>query len=71
MFRRFFCDKSLWFLDSSCVRQGGASSGSQVVNFYSLGPPITALAIILLDVLPEIPSQTHLSHSQISSPQEL
>lgn len=71
MFRRFFCDKSLWFLDSSYVRQGEASSGSQVPNFYLVGPPITALAIILLEVLSEILSQTHLSHTQISSPKEL
>lgn len=62
MFRRFFCDKSLWFLDSSYVRQGEASSGSQVPNFYPMGPPIIALAVILLEVLSEILSQTHLSH---------
>lgn len=67
MLRRFFCDKSLWFLDSSCVRQCVASSGKQIPNFYFMGPSVTALAI-LLEVLSEIPSQTHLSHSEICGP---
>lgn len=71
MFRRFFCDELLRFLDSSYVRQREALSGSQVPNFYPVGPTITALAVILLEVLSEIRSQTHLSHCQISSPQEL